>query len=60
VKVGDLVRFKAIERNSERYPYKNEVGIIIRFKQYHPVVGFSQGGIQHLGRERLEVISESG
>ena len=41
MKIGDLVRFRhSFDRASTRYPYKREVGIVIRFQVYHPVVFF--------------------
>jgi hypothetical protein len=57
MKIGDLVRFKK-EGRHERYPYQYEVGVILRFKLYHPVVGFPSKE-KYVGRERLEVLSES-
>ena len=62
MKIGDLVKCKTEgvsgwERH-ERYPYQYEVGVILRFKLYHPVVGFPSKE-KYVGRERLEVISES-
>ena len=59
MKVGDLVRFKSsIDRASKRYPYKKEVGVVLRFEVYHPVV-FFPSATKVFAKSVLEVINES-
>ncbi len=59
MKVGDLVRFKSsIDRASKRYPYKKEVGVVLRFEVYHPVV-FFPSATKVFTKSVLEVINES-
>ena len=58
MKVGDLVRYKIDGTRLERYPFQYEMGVIVRFKMYHPVVAFPSA-VKYVGRERLEVLSES-
>ena len=59
MKVGDLVRFKSsIDRASKRYPYKKEVGVVLRFEVYHPVV-FFPSATKVFAKSVLKVINES-
>ncbi len=59
MQVGDLVRFKrSIDRTSTRYPYKREVGVVLRFEVYHPVV-FFPSATKVFAKSVLEVINES-
>jgi hypothetical protein len=59
MQVGDLVRFKSsFDRTSTRYPYKREVGIVLRFQVYHPVV-FFPSATKVFAKSVLEVIYAS-
>ena len=59
MKVGDLVRFKSsVDRASTRYPYKREVGVVLRFEVYHPVV-FFPSATKVFAKSVLEVINEN-
>jgi hypothetical protein len=61
MKVGDLVRVnpKAIgDYAKTNYPHMTEVGILVEWNDYHPVVLYSTGA-RAMARANMEIINES-
>ena len=59
MKIGDLVKMKdsvmrAIHR-PEQFPHLAEVGIVVGWDSYHPIVHYSIGPIR-MAKGRLEVL----
>ena len=61
MKVGDLVRVnpRAIgDYAKTNYPHMTEVGILVEWDVYHPIVLYSTG-VRTMARQNMEIISES-
>ena len=60
MKIGDLVkiRFQVLTETAKRFPHFREIGLVVGWDSYHPVVQYSDRS-RTMAKNRLVVVSAS-